>query len=71
MGVWLRRVLRGDVVLDVNGNRQLALDDPDGGAFWAGVRKVSNDKAPTFYVLSAKGYSKTVWAHYHITGTWK
>ena len=49
----------------------VTLEDPDGGAFWAGVRKVSNDKAPTFYVLSAQGYSKTVWAHYHITGTWK
>ena len=49
----------------------VTLEDHDGGAFWAGVRKVSNDKAPTFYVLSAQGYSKTVWAHYHITGTWK
>lgn len=49
----------------------VTIEDPTGGAFFPGVKKISNDKAPTFFILSAQGYSRTVWIHYDITGTWK
>lgn len=49
----------------------VTIEDPGGGAFWPGVHTVFKDKAPKFFVLSAGSYSRTIYLHYYVTGTWK
>lgn len=49
----------------------VTIEDPAGGAFWPGVHTVFKDKAPKFFVLSAGSYSRTIYLHYYVTGTWK
>lgn len=49
----------------------VVIEDPGGGAFWPGVHTVFGDKAPKFFVLSVGNYSRTVYLHYYVTGTWR
>ncbi len=49
----------------------VTIEDPGGGAFWPGVHTVFGDKAPKFFVLSVGNYSRTVYLHYYVTGTWR
>lgn len=57
----LTRIIHSDVTIE----------DPGGGAFWPGVHTVFKEKAPTFFVLSVGNYSRTIYLHYYVTGTWK
>lgn len=57
----LKNLVHADVVIE----------DPGGGAFWPGVHTVFGDKAPKFFVLSVGNYSRTVYLHYYVTGTWR
>lgn len=49
----------------------VTIEDPGGGAFWPGVHTVYKDKAPKFFVISVGSYSRTIYLHYYVTGTWK
>lgn len=57
----LTRIIHSDVIIE----------DTGGGAFWPGVHTVFKDKAPKFFVLSVGSYSRTIYLHYYVTGTWK
>lgn len=57
----LTRIIHSDVTIE----------DPGGGAFWPGVHTAYKDKAPTFFVLSVGNYSRTIYLHYYVTGTWR